>query len=189
MDDILQKQEIFWAQRSRINWLKHGDRNTKFFHAKATQRRRRNYIRGIRNIHGQWVEELEEVVRVASTYFDNLFHAKVEDQMEECLNAVQCMVTDDMREFLSSEFTAEEVKVAMFQRGPTKAPRLDGMNALFYQKFWHIVRNSIVLAVLDFLNNGNMLLDINHTNIVLIPKVKNPERMSEFRPISLCNVI
>ena len=49
--------------------------------------------------------------------------------------------------------------------------------------------DSIVLAVLDFLNNGNMLLNINHTNIVLIPKVKNPERMFEFRPISLYKVI
>ena len=48
---------------------------------------------------------------------------------------------------------------------------------------------SVIIDVLDFLNNGNMLPDINHTNIVLIPKVKNPERMSEFRPISLCNVI
>ena len=48
---------------------------------------------------------------------------------------------------------------------------------------------SVIIDVLDFLNNGNMLPDINHTNIVLIPKVKNPERMSKFRPISLCNVI
>ena len=132
---------------------------------------------------------MEEVVGVASAYFDNLFQAGIEDQMEECLNAVQSEVTDDMQEFLSSEFTAEEVKVALFQMGPTKAPRSDGMNALFYQKFWHVVGNNVVLAVLDFLNNGNMLPDINHTNIVLIPKVKNPERMSEFRPISLCNVI
>ena len=98
-------------------------------------------------------------------------------------------VTDDMQEFLSSEFTAEEVKVALFQMGPTKAPGPDGMNALFYQKFWHVVGNNVVLAVLEFLNNGNMLPYINHTNIVLIPKVKNLERMSEFRPISLCNVI
>jgi hypothetical protein len=44
-------------------------------------------------------------------------------------------------------------------------------------------------AVLDFLNSGRMLGCINFTHIVLIPKVKNPQYMSQFRPISLCNVI
>ena len=132
---------------------------------------------------------MEEVVQVASDYFDNLFQAGVGDQMEECLDAVDTRVTKDMWEFLSTQFTAEEVQAALFQMGPTKAPGPDGMNALFYQKFWHIVGDSVVLAVLDFLNNGNMHPEINHTNIVLIPKVQNPERMSDFRPISLCNVI
>ena len=132
---------------------------------------------------------MEEVVEVALAYFDNLFHVGVGDQMEECLNVVQSKVTDDMREVLSSVFTTEEVKVALFQMGPTKAPRLNGMNAIFYQNFWHVVGDNVVLVVLDFLNNGNMLYEINHTNIVLIPKVKNPEKMSDFRPISLCNVI
>ena len=41
MDELLQKQEMYWAQWSRINWLKHGDRNTKLFHVKASQRRRK----------------------------------------------------------------------------------------------------------------------------------------------------
>ena len=45
------------------------------------------------------------------------------------------MVTDDIWEFLSTEFTTKEVKVALFQMGPTKAPRPNGMNALFYKKF------------------------------------------------------
>ena len=76
-----------------------GIRILNFFQAKATQRRRKNYIRGIRNTQGQWVEKLEEVVKVASTYFYNLFHVGVGDQMEECLNAMQSMVTDDMRGF------------------------------------------------------------------------------------------
>ena len=73
MDQLLQKQEIYWAQRSRLSWLQHGDKNTKFFHSKASQRRRKNHIWGIKNNQGQWVEELEEVVAVASDYFENLF--------------------------------------------------------------------------------------------------------------------
>ena len=104
---------------------------------------------------------------VASDYFENLFQAGACDRMEECLDAVPQMVTKEMQETLSGEFTADEVRVALFQMGPTKAPGPDGMNALL---------DFVVMAVLDFLNNGHMLLEINHTNIVLIPKVKNPEK-------------
>ena len=44
-------------------------------------------------------------------------------------------VTPDMQQILSSDFTTEEIKTAIFQIGSTKAPRPDGMNALFHQKF------------------------------------------------------
>ena len=44
-------------------------------------------------------------------------------------------------------------------------------------------------AVLDYLNNGIMMPDINYTQIVLVPKIKSPEKMTDFRPINLCNVI
>ena len=109
--------------------------------------------------------------------------------MEECLNAVSYKMSPNMINVLSSEFSVDEVKMALFQIGPTKAPRPDDMNAHFYKNFWHIVGTDVTHVVLDFLNNGNMLTDINYTHIVLIPKIKSLEKMSNYRPISLCNVI
>ena len=132
---------------------------------------------------------MEEVAEVASDYFMNIFKAGTCDRMEECLNAVNQRLTADMLEVLSRPYSREEVRIALFQMGPTKAPGPDGMNALFYQKFWHIVGNGVTDAVLDFLHTGNIVPDINYTHIVLIPKVKKPEKMADFRPISLCNVI
>ena len=75
------------------------------------------------------------MVEVASDYFHTLFHARVGDQMKEYLNVVHTRVTKDMKLVLSSGFTADEVRVALFQMGPTKALGPDSMNVLFYQKF------------------------------------------------------
>ena len=72
---------------------------------------------------------------------------------------------------------------------PTTAPGPNGMPPLFYQKFWSLSGVYVTQAVLDFLNRGVAPLDFNETHIVLIPKVKNPRKINEYRPISFCNVI
>ena len=67
---------------------------------------------------------------------------------------------------LSRPYSSEEVKVALFQMRPIKAPRPDGMNALVYQKFWHIVGKKVTDAVLDFLHSSNMEPDVNYALIL-----------------------
>ena len=134
------------------------------------------------------MEDIRDVAEVAVNYFETIFHSGTCERMEECLNTVPQRMTTAMRVELSRP-TVEEVKAALFQMGPTKAPGPDGMNALFYQKFWHIVGNNVSSAVLEFLNFGIMIPEINYTHLVLIPKIKSPEKMTNFRLFSLCNVI
>ena len=81
------------------------------------------------------------------------------------------------------------MKAALFAMGPTKAPGCDVFHAGFYQRHWELVGPDVTAAVLGFLNGGPMPATVNSTVIVLIPKVKNPQNITQYRPISLCNVI
>ncbi|XP_009105566.2 uncharacterized protein LOC103831423 [Brassica rapa] len=71
---------------------------------------------------------------------------------------------------------------------PEKAPEPDGMTDLFYQKLWDIVKEDLTHVVNQFLFDGSVASGLNDTNICLIPKTTKPSEMSQFWPISLCNV-
>jgi hypothetical protein len=53
---LLEQEEIYWLQRSRANWLQQGDRNTSFFHNFASARRKKNFIKKLKNDSNDWVE-------------------------------------------------------------------------------------------------------------------------------------
>ena len=72
---------------------------------------------------------------------------------------------------------------------PSKAPGPDGFSPGFFQRFWNLVGDDVVKAILCFLKSDMKLQSLNRTHVVLIPKVKNPQSMSQLRPISLCNVL
>ncbi|KAL5571245.1 hypothetical protein UlMin_020842 [Ulmus minor] len=161
LDALRYKEERYWRQRSKDSWLKCGDRNSKFFHQKA------------------------------SNYFDTLFSTSSPSSVDfdRVLVGIGRKVTPQLNEQLEQVFVAEDVKTAVFQMAPTKSPGADGMSAIFYQKFWPIVGEEVTAACLGFTNGGLPLGSINETIITLLPKIKNPTRITEFRPISLCNVM
>jgi hypothetical protein len=49
----LEKDDLWWRQRAKVEWLKHGDRNTCYFHACVNSRRRKNNIEKIKDENGQ----------------------------------------------------------------------------------------------------------------------------------------
>ena len=123
------------------------------------------------------------------SYFEELFRSTQLVNPNDTLSAMESVVTMEANQNLLHPFVAEEVRATLFQMHPSKAPGPDSMSSFFYQKYWHIVGISISHAVLSILNLGKILCKINLTHISLIPKKKNPKRMSDFRPISLCNVV
>ena len=84
--------------------------------------------------------------------------------------------------------TTEEVKNAVFSMHPDKSPGPNGMTPAFYQKYWTIIWNDVFKLVDRLFRDGDINPYLKSTNIVLIPKKKNPINVGELRPISLCNV-
>ena len=189
INEIQVKEEIMWNQRSRALWLKWGDRNKKIFHATASQRHRKNWIAGLQNSEGVWVEDKEGIESTILDYFQDIYKSNQPTNFEASLKSITNRVSPDMNEELLTDFKAEEVWFALKQMHPTKAPRPDGMSPIFFKHYWDIVGPEVVKCVLTALNLGIMPSGLNETHICLIPKVKSPQKITEYRPISLCNVV
>ncbi|KAA3482684.1 reverse transcriptase [Gossypium australe] len=64
--------------------------------------------------------------------------------------------------------------------GPTKVVRIDKFSQL-----WHIIGSDVG----EVLNKGLSLEPLNVTNIILLLKISQSMNLSNFKPISLCNVL
>ncbi|KAK6126675.1 hypothetical protein DH2020_039583 [Rehmannia glutinosa] len=82
-------EEIMWHQRSRMLWLKVGDRNTRFFHQKVSQRRKRNTIERIKNSKGDWCETEEEIAKVMVEYFHDMYKSVEPSDNSSVLDSVE----------------------------------------------------------------------------------------------------
>jgi hypothetical protein len=126
---------------------------------------------------------------MAKDFYSNLFSFEPNANIEAILDAIPTKVDQNIIEELYKPYTDEEIKKALFQMGPTKAPGPDGFLALFYQRHWDLLHKEICQAVKSFLSEDEIPEGLCNTTIVLIPKVPRPEHLNNFRPISLCNVI
>jgi hypothetical protein len=68
LDKLEGQKNTYWKQRAHVEWMKNGDRNTRFFHACATQRRRSNRINHLKREDGTWVEDSDLQSYIAQQY-------------------------------------------------------------------------------------------------------------------------
>ncbi|XP_010490159.1 PREDICTED: uncharacterized protein LOC104767890 [Camelina sativa] len=182
-------EETYWKDKSRLTWLNNGDKNTKFFHAATKNKRAQNRIQRLVDDEGKaWFGD-NDLGRLAENYFKLLFTSedvghKVTDKLGEG-NKVSPVENAQ----LLKEVTLEEVKHAVFAMNPSKSPGPDGMTGHFYQQNWDVLGEHLLMMVQGFFHSGSLDRDMNKTNICLIPKKIKAERLTDFRPISLSNVV
>ena len=171
---LYHREEILWRQRARVEWLMQGDKNTYFFHLRASRRRRKNQIKALQRPNGELTENVSEMENLTNTFYRDLYTSEGVHDMEQVLETVPTKVTAAMNESLNAPYSQEEVKVVLFQMYPTKAPGPDGFSAHFFQHHWDTCGGDVTSAVLRIVEGTESAECINDTVLVLIPKVKKP---------------
>ncbi|XP_057747939.1 uncharacterized protein LOC130967135 [Arachis stenosperma] len=187
ISELWKQEEKYWGQRSRLKWLKWGDKNTSFFHATTIQRRIRNRIDKVKDETGQWIQGEASIMRLVERYYTKLFTSEGDRNLEECVKDIPKRVTREMNEELMAKITDEEIREAVFSMGGLKAPGPDGLNGLFFQQHWEILSKEVCGVVKQIFEEGCIPGDLGETTVVLVPKVSQPESLNQLRPISCCN--
>jgi len=170
-------------QNSRRKWIKERDNNSLHFHKLINYSKRRNALRGLL-IDGTWVEDPLLVKAEVLQHFQNRFY---EPQLHRpTLDGVSFSVlTSSQRDIMVEPFKEEEVTCVVWSCGNDKSPGPGGFNFRFIKHFWKEFKPDFLRFIAKFFVNASFPKGRNSSFIALIPKVKDPQAISDFRPIYL----
>lgn len=183
--DSEKQYEIFLKQKSRINWLSVGDKNSKYFHSTLQERRRSNCFSTI----DQNLQNSGDLVKdKGKEFFRNLLKEEGCVNDRDLLQVIPSPISLEDNKLMCEIPDAEEMKNVVFSMAADSAPGPDGITAVFFIACWEIVHMDVVLAVQAFFTGDKLSRGWKATFLALVPKKEKPSNFSEFKPISLCNV-
>jgi len=155
LTQLLKDQATYWRQRSKYKAIREADANTKFHHAHATQRLRRNYIRMIR-VQGAEVVSHSGKTAALTDYFQSIIGVPGESTAFD----LQRLFQNDYKpsDQLVTNFTFSETKTAIDSMNKNSAPGADGFGPAFFSAAWSSVKDS-VMNFLDAFHSGNAQLE------------------------------
>nr|XP_009588271.1 uncharacterized protein LOC104085855 [Nicotiana tomentosiformis] len=184
-------EESIYRQRSRVHWLKLGDTNSAYFFAHMKNKNNLNGIHALTNDLGMQLHMEEDIEAEILGYYKQLLGSNAPAISAIDPNVMQrgTMLKRDQQVKLIQPVTRQEIWKALQDISDLKALGYDGLNALFFRKSWHIIGEEVTQVVINFFETLQMFKPINCTSITLIPKVRNPDNIKEYRPVSCCTTL
>ncbi|GKB88617.1 hypothetical protein Tco_0960889 [Tanacetum coccineum] len=164
-NNALLLQERFLKQRAKVQWLKEGDNNSAFFHKAVKSRVSRSRIDVVSNSEGVLFEN-DQVPIAFTTHYEVFLGQPGVTQPLDTLGLFPTKLNDNDALYMVRNVSEVEVKEAMFSMGNEKSPGPDGYTAAFFKDAWDVVGNEVVAAVREFFSNGNLLKELNHTELM-----------------------
>lgn len=183
---VIREEKWKWFQRSKVREILEGDRNTKYYHAKANGRRRNCQIHSLSQEEGE-IEGQSNLLCYITHFYKKLFGHSVENSISIEMEGI-CQVTEEDKRRLTEPFSMEEIKRVVFELKQHKAPGPDGIPGEFYKKFWDLIKNDLFELLSDFQKGLLNVERLNYGIITLVPKTKDAAQIQKFRPICLLNV-
>ncbi|XP_026419560.1 uncharacterized protein LOC113315504 [Papaver somniferum] len=182
-------QTSFYKKKSRDKHILDMDNNTRYFHSLVNKRLHRNNINALLYNNDNGCKDRDSVSNLLTYHCSFIACTSNHVLHYNDFNNVFHVITDVDNMALLSIPSSEEIitlvksMYAWSSRGP------DSFQAGFYQSQRPIVGKDVTDVVQSFFETGFMPKHLNQTYICLIPKVKEPKKASDFRPIGLCHVI
>lgn len=188
LDKLYAIKSSMLCQKSRLNWLLKGERNTKLFHSTIARRRAQNNIRRIK-----WGDSFTSNPAEIKGIFFDYFRSFLSDAGYEKIFSLN---DSDLHRLplnksnaLQTIFTLQEVEDALADTDKTKAPGPDGLNAGVLTAIWPTIKLEVMDFFRTFHDSGKIPSGFNSSFIALIPKSMNASTPADYRPISLMNAL
>lgn len=181
----LEQQRTYWKQRGNVKWVTLGDAGTKFFHANATIRHRKNWVSKLNDATGNSkTEHADKEVIIWEAFKQRLGQSDFNDILFDLPSLIQ---PAQGLEILEQEFSTAEIDETIKRLPNNKSPGPDGFTNEFIKKCWSTIKNDFYELCWVFRNNNVCLQSINSSFITLVPKIDSPTCISDYRPSSLLN--
>lgn len=168
LHSIAQEKLRCWRQRFSFKLALHGDENTRFFHASATHRKRKNTIRLLEH---NGVEHTTHAAKenILHDFYLDLLGSAAHTSWSFSLAALYPNASIPGH-LVSVPFMPDEIRAALFAMDMNSSPGPDGFGPSFYRSFWTKIEPAVLNLFAAF-HDGSLDLDaLNRAHLVLLPK-------------------